>query len=437
MAKVFMSVLGTTCYVESHYKMNDEISPLTPFVQEAYLRLTQREWSQGDRLVLFLTEEARCKNWEDGGNFHVGLKSRLENLSLGPLLFPVPFKEGRSEEEIMENFLTLLNQLQPGDEVVFDITHSFRSLPMLNLVALNYVRVLKGIKIDKIYYGALEVLGPFAQVRAMPEEKRVAPIFDLTPYAALLDWTFAVDEFTRFGLVERLAELVRERVEPILRDTRGKDHKAAAVRNFVNHLRGLTMDIYTCRCPRIFKAKVEDAVLKELPVEGLLPAFAPLVERVRKKVKGFEVDDPWEKSISAVKWCIDHRLIQQGYTILLESTITEVYRLFGLEDLKAKEKDVRGFISSLLCVVGQNKDSKTWQGNLEKLKGRALEIVSKGGEPFKKLAQTYDQLNDFRNDINHCGCRGNPRKAGDLEDKLKEHFENIKEAMKALRQAIG
>ncbi|WP_425505358.1 CRISPR-associated DxTHG motif protein [Thermosulfurimonas marina] len=67
--------------------------------------------------------------------------------------------EGRSEEEIRDNFRKVIENLSEGEEVFFDITHSFRSLPMLNLVALSYARVLKGIRIRGIYYGAFEVLG--------------------------------------------------------------------------------------------------------------------------------------------------------------------------------------------------------------------------------------------------------------------------------------
>ena len=436
MAKVFMSVLGTSCYVESHYEFNGKVSPLTPFVQEAFLSLTEEEWSKEDRLIFFLTEKAQRKNWEDGGNFDVGLKGRLEKLGLGFQLVPVPFKEGRSEGEIMDNFLTIVGQLQPGDEVVFDITHSFRSLPMLNLVALNYVRVLKGIKISKIYYGALEVLGTYAQVKEMPEKERIVPIFDLTPYVALLDWTFAVDEFARYGLVERLAELVKGRVEPILRETEGRDQKATAVKKFIDHLRGLAMNIYTCRCHRIVETKSEELLSKDLSLGDFLPAFAPLVGMVSEKVKGFGVEDPWEKGISAVQWCLDHRLIQQGYTILLEATITEVFRLFGVKDMDLKTKEARNFLSSLLCVVGQSKDPNTWTGILENQKDKAFEITDKGGEPFRELAQAFSQLDDFRNDINHCGCRGNPRNARKLKNELKKHFGEIRKTMGDLRQAL-
>ncbi|WP_168720183.1 TM1812 family CRISPR-associated protein [Thermosulfurimonas marina] len=57
----------------------------------------------------------------------------------------------------------------------------------------------------------------------LPEEQRVAPVFDLTPYALLLEWSFAVEEFLRYGLAERLYELVRGEIAPILKETRGRD----------------------------------------------------------------------------------------------------------------------------------------------------------------------------------------------------------------------
>ena len=435
MAKVFMSILGVNCYVPAHYRLNGEVSTLTPFVQEAYLSITSGNWASQDRLVFFLTGEARRKNWEDHGNFPQGLYSRLKKLSLAAEIVAVPFNEEHTEEDIMQNFLTIVERLQEGDEVIFDITHSFRSLPMLNLVALNYARVLKGAEIKRIYYGAFEVLGHPSQVEEMPEEERVAPIFDLTPYVLLLDWTFAVEEFSRYGMAERLAELVQRRVGPVLRETRGRDIKASALRNFVNHLQGLTLNIYTCRCRDLMGTKIDEALPQGLSFDDFLPPFHPLLEMIEQKVSGFSGKDSWDKALAAVEWCLRHKLVQQGYTILEEAIISEVCHLLGFEDHYSRGD--RAFVSSLLSVTAQKKPSNEWDGILGERKAEALELQRRGGEEFRALARVYGTLADLRNDINHCGCREYPRRARALAEELDRSYSDVVKAMRQLRVRLA
>lgn len=38
-----------------------------------------------------------------------------------------------------------------GDEIIFDITHSFRSIPMLAITIMNYAKVLKNCKLKEVY----------------------------------------------------------------------------------------------------------------------------------------------------------------------------------------------------------------------------------------------------------------------------------------------
>ncbi len=429
-----MSFLGTSRYVPAHYKLGEEVSKLTPFVQEALVSLICRDWTAEDRLIFFLTPEAQNKNWKDGGNFPQGLYTRLKTLRLAPEICPVSFTEGQSEEEIRQNFLTIVEQLKENDEVYFDITHSFRSLPMLNLVALNYARVLKNIHIEGILYGAFEILGyPKEVEEKVPPEKRLAPVFDLTPYALLLDWSFAVEEFVRYGLAKRLTELVKEEIQPIIKETRGKDEKAQTLKTIVNQLRALTLNIYTCRCQKIEETRLSKNLFEKLKTEELLPPFKPLLEHIEDKIKAFLEEDSWEKAQAAVEWCITHGLVQQGYTILQEAVITEVSRLAGFKDVFDPKN--RNFISSLLAVTALEKTPEKWRGELERRQEKALALQAKFGDSFKQLASAFSSLTNVRNDINHCGCRQDPLTADQLIQKLKKQYEQIKNALAELKLA--
>ncbi|MGB9617916.1 MAG: TIGR02221 family CRISPR-associated protein, partial [Desulfomonilaceae bacterium] len=166
MARVFISVLGTGDYVPCSYRFNDgTVVSSVRFVQEATVSYSCMEWSDQDRILIFTTEGSRTKNWEDSGATDVegnpleGLAARLNALPLRVPFCNVMIPDGKIQEEIWEIFQALLANLMEGDEVVFDITHSFRSIPMLVLVVLNYAKVVKKVTLRGIYYGALEALG--------------------------------------------------------------------------------------------------------------------------------------------------------------------------------------------------------------------------------------------------------------------------------------
>ncbi len=97
----------------------------------------------------------------DRGDEHgsKGLRSCLEAISVRASISNVDIPMGASEQEIWNIFNIVLDQIRENDFVVFDITHAFRSIPMLAIVILNYAKVIKNIRLTGIIR-AFEVLGP-------------------------------------------------------------------------------------------------------------------------------------------------------------------------------------------------------------------------------------------------------------------------------------
>ncbi|MDD3962408.1 MAG: TIGR02221 family CRISPR-associated protein, partial [Bacteroidales bacterium] len=173
--KILISFLGTNNYVPANYYLGDQSHKVdnVRFIQEALLELICSDWSENDVVKVFLTDEAEKKNWVDNGHLdrdskvieYEGLKSRLDafaahhksKIRFEPI-YNVP--TGITETDVWDVFDTIYEQLEENDEVYFDITHSFRSIPMLCMVLLNYAKYLKNITVKGIYYGAFEVLGP-------------------------------------------------------------------------------------------------------------------------------------------------------------------------------------------------------------------------------------------------------------------------------------
>src|SRR5579875_3871356 len=57
-----------------------------------------------------------------------------------------------SAENMWEVFGLLADNLDENDDVVFDITHSFRTFPYLTLLAASFLRVARHVNVRHIYY---------------------------------------------------------------------------------------------------------------------------------------------------------------------------------------------------------------------------------------------------------------------------------------------
>lgn len=78
--------------------------------------------------------------------------------------------ERNSPEDIWTIFNRVNECLEEKDRVIFDITHSFRSVPIVALLAVSYIRVVRDIEIEGLFYGAFEA-----------KENGITPTFYLLP----------------------------------------------------------------------------------------------------------------------------------------------------------------------------------------------------------------------------------------------------------------
>lgn len=411
MARKLLSFIGPTKYVKSHYVYNDKKSGLCNFIQEALVEFFCKD-EKCDQIVIFMTEESRKKNWlgkdeYKDANFNEGLRRRLEkikkSLNIDFEIKDVRIPEGRNENELWEIFEMINNNIDEGDRIIFDITHSFRSLPILVLVALNYVRFLKNIRIEQIVYGALEALGSIREVEKMPEEKRFIPIFNLTPFASLFDWTIAVERFLQTGNAEMISRIGIEELKPMLAKTRGV--VGGKLRRLIETLNKFSQDVLTCRAPEL-KSDIKE-ILDKIPeaereLKNLRP-FKPLFEKVKERFSKMQINDDVSVGLEIASWCLEKGLIQQGITILRETIVNYVI----LKVLKSKE----------LKKPGRREDP-----DYREIAEAMLNNKYKGIP--KDILNLWNEIGDYRNDINHAGWRTqNYHSSNSFARKLKEFLE--------------
>lgn len=407
--KVFLSFLGTSKYHECAYFFdNPDHSVKTRFVQEATVSIFCNDFEKEDIILIFTTGGARRKNWldhtwksagdgesENAPSETEGLESRLQKLDLPCSVHVVDIPEEITHETMWKIFAILFDRLQKEDEVVFDITHGFRSSPMLLMVLINYARLLKNIRVERILYGAFEAR----------QENDLTPIWDLTAFAMLQEWTNAVNEFISSGASYQLERIIREES----RDRNGADKQNLQL--FAKHLKTITGSFSTVRGKEIYQGKIfrdfNDAIDK-LSHDVLPDVFAPVAELLIEKTGRFSHTYDLKNGHNAIQWCLDHNMIQQAYTLGQEHIISI---LCGRFQLNYKNKVHRQIVSKTIGIINiEKKDKKEFDhGKLEKILRENIEEYSeiKNDEMINQLAASFGELSGFRNAMNHGGMADN------------------------------
>lgn len=448
--KIFLSFLGTNNYEPVSYwiERSAENAPLEKYVQKTILNHLAPVFSAEDHAYIFLTDEARSANWENDGHTDFKTKASIPNIGLAKQIeaesyafgvSPVPV-DGESEPQaIWATFERVYECIQTGDEVYLDITHSWRYLPMLGMTLLNYAKVLKKITVKAIYYGAFEQLGMAHEVRQMPEDERPVPVLDLVSFSDLQDWTVAADDFVRDGNPERLSELTQKNITPILKESQGQDTVARNLRDITYGLGEVVKKITTNRGRQIWEynfAALHDSLNAFSKEHSHIKPLNGVVEHIKTKLSGFR-SGQW---LEAVKWCIDHRLIQQGITQLQEGVITWLCyycaeKGWGEQDYfhPYHNRKGRDLISSALQFIISMPPEEEWRGQMGRYPDLGYQVME--DELAQSLAVPFSQLAKARNDINHGGYTNNT-KAEDFYQVLHKAYLAILEALQPYFEAL-
>lgn len=448
MRRVLISFLGTNDYLPCHYVIHGQSLTVTRFVQTAIGEVYGRDWNDNDRVIVFLTKAARQVNWQDsqdeeGKQTKEGLATSFHRIVPHLHVETVDIPDGQSEADYWRLFDQVLDCIEVGDEIYFDITHGFRSIPMMALIILNYARVLKEAKVGKLLYGCFEALGPAKKVREMDMAERLAPVIDLTEMMRLFNWTQGVDSFLRSSDASLIKELTLAEASPVLRATNGQDMEAKNLKDLTKQLDKFTQSLTTVRgntlADETTALKLILAQSRDIEI-GRFKPLEQLLERIEEKMNRFSGDTIMDMYEAAL-WCLDHGLIQQGYTFLQENLVTVVCLVL---DFSADDKDVRKMVSMAFNQVTNrtladkehtDEDHADEDHRLALIKRQSVEFLS----AYREQLSVFSTLTQYRNNINHAGMNKDSNikadkfqsKLTDLTKALKPFFESVQARVNA------
>lgn len=202
---VLISFLGLSNYIPCYYTIEGNPASLTRYVQTALYEHISKKVGELE-VVIFCTKEAEERNWL-GDEYSKGLRKTFHDIAPEARVKRVIIPSQQDERGNWELFDLIMNEIQADDEIYFDVTHSFRTNPIVALIVLNYAQVVKGASIGGLMYGWFEKLGSASEISELNKEERRIPIVDFTIMANLLSWTKGVDQFIRTGNASVLTDL--------------------------------------------------------------------------------------------------------------------------------------------------------------------------------------------------------------------------------------
>jgi len=388
-----LSFVGTGNLKETTYCLRER-TKRTAFIQEALC-----DFYPVDSAILFTTRDAKQKNYPAIS-------------ALVPDARAVHIPEGQNEAELWEIFTLVEKQVEPGDEIIFDITHGFRSLPFIAFLSSAYLRDIRKATLRGVVYGAFEA-----------RDEQGTPIFDLSPFVGLLDWMGGVHSFMNHGDAGPLQAMIREVVACAHKDGSQKQ-KPVKLAGFANQLESFTLA--TRLSQPIEAIEVAEKIIQTLPsameeIGHFAPPLGPVLDQIEGISQFVAPSADTSSGISIahlhaqrdlIRYQIERGLYMQAVSLAREWMVTLF--LFYAGDValwldprcrEAAEKAMSGGVKKRQGKVHKPTVYTPW---FESLDG------------FETCAAVWDTISSLRNDIDHCGMRMKKTRAKRMKENVQE-----------------
>ncbi|MDI3536768.1 MAG: hypothetical protein PWP16_319 [Eubacteriaceae bacterium] len=387
-----LSFLGTSVYQPVNYQLGNMVYP-THLIQEALVKhiLKTKEAEDTLELHLYLTKDARERNFDGSAIIseipeYKRLKEVLtvygEEIKLK--IFDVP--DGRSEAEIWEIFDIMISGFSHEDRVYLDITHGFRSLPLMATAIADYSKQIYNIELEEIYYGAYEA----------KDSQNNAPIFCLKQFYTLEKWSTATDKFLSGGLTD-IIELIGEELGRLKRIYHHDDPLLNSLSKLRKNLDGFVRSIKTNRTKDSIRygiiikecfANLE--MIQNRDYQGLRP-FLKILEKIESMVVALKDGEEyliW--NIHCItRQCYVFGMYQQVFTLLAENGTNCLLALCGIKPDAFFDRALREQVRRDYFLYCKECELTEYTMQMDK-------------KYFNKTYQNFIN-NDFRNDVNHGG----------------------------------
>lgn len=381
---VYLSFLGAGVYRPVRYTWDRRQAKETPYAQEAELELLPKQ----DEVYIFATQTSERAHWlrqthKDHQTKQIidegpGLRPRLEALGVQPHL--VLIDEDLSVHAQWETFQKLLEIVQPGDQLIFDMTHGFRAVPVIFSSALHFLRLSRGVELKHVLYG---------------KEKDPAQIIDYVDFYAIQDWTEGVSRLVESADAGKLAALSAQgstlpmsgfEGAPL---TQALDAMTQAVRNVeVHQVEAKTRAALQRVREALNTATAQNATASTLLLQMIEEKFSAILSAA--PLTGAYDRDYFEVQLKVIDLLLEHQMLMQAFTSMREY-LGSLGLLGYQKKLKfnnSKGQGKRSYADVFLRMISYPRDSWSFESNDQK---RQVE----GLLPFYECLASAELVGDF------------------------------------------
>ncbi len=399
--------------------MTDQTSHLITFLGTGNYHRTCYEWTDGQRVetALFPTALPRFLPEIRSATAFVTAESEDKHGRQLDAEWPTDWRpehvkipKGASPDELWTIFECVVRAVPPKSRVVFDITHAFRSIPLVSVLAVAYLWSVRDVQLHALVYAAYD---------AKRGEPPVVPVFDLTPMVNLLEWIAAVERFRHHldgePLQQMLDQIQRRAYQR--RDPEPPKHlqnAGSAIKRLTDALlMGRVREVLD-EAPKLADLLDQTALHDEAHrwAKPFVLMLEPLQALLREIARGPQTD--LSAHYSLARFYRGRRLYPLAITLLREWLISEACRHAGVPEDQWFDQEQRERVER---VLGQCYTAKMQKQPLPTQSAWIEAFANEG------LLALWLKVPDIRNDIDHAGMRQRPLPADRLITNIRGLFE--------------
>ncbi|MBC7288763.1 MAG: TM1812 family CRISPR-associated protein [Armatimonadetes bacterium] len=429
---VVLSFLGTSRYDPVIYEW--PAAPREPKRVSTNMMLEAIAlWFPDARFKVALTEGARTENWENLCRKFADLR-QLHGLELNSPE-PIDIPDGRTEQEIWQIFEAICDAIEDARDLVIDITHAFRSIPLLAVMSVLYAQEVgerMGFpRVRHVLYGAFVPGKPSAA--SAGTEPPVVPVLDLIQLVRLAEWLKAAHLFVKAGDAREIGELARDWPD-----------SGGAMQKIGERLHDVSVALELSRPADVRHrlAELQKEVDELSPVldqvGGPLPEVLRSIPERYRNLEGCPQPDDCLKALEldlqVIDWYIDAGKLAQAFALAGEWLTTWACCATGLDYRRLENR----FCAEDVLRGQREGDAgrRQYEASLaETAKERADALDSWVVKEWRRVDQ---DVRKWRNEIAHCGMgREELMEPREVEDGARKMPCRLRKLYYALANNVG
>jgi hypothetical protein len=437
MRRVYLSFLGlgqynkesgVYAYKPAVYELNGKKSGQTEFVQVAELAFAGTACF--DAVFIIATQLSYDVHYK-------ALSDQLAEFGVYPM--SIIIKEDMTSRGQWQWFESILARIEHGDRLTLDLTHGYRSSPIVLSAAVNFLQKARGISLEAVYYGVFE------KVR----ELGYAPIIDMKDFYLINEWADGVSRLVEDADARKLAKVAEQTADFQLGEL-NDPALVKALESLTNTIRNVDVNSVARRATdaiRLITDKKKSASeTGQILLDLVIDKFAALT--ISEPVSGKYDKVYFQIQLEIIQLLIEHKLYMQAYTVMREFLASiGMIEVPKVKVTNSDGRDRRKRFGEIFVNMLQYPEAKWAFGEKSaKINGRDMSQKDKDWDallPFYRKLEEIGILNvlhpfvsdlvNYRNGFDHAWTAKLEAYA-DIEEKGKTFFFQLEKIVGVLAQ---